>query len=264
MGVPFVSDGWRGLAASPELAVLFTPLDSFRNAHPGEAIVHYDSRDVRRITLPPRSDASAPFTVYCKEIRALTDAGFHGRELFSQCKWLFRPSRAVAAFRISEALLAAGLACAEPLLAVRRRHRGVPTDLFITREVPYPDLWQEPALPPEELAHFLAVQTIRMHRCGFAHGDYILRNLCYNPAGSTLILLDNDRTWRPPAFVRRHYFQRNLAQLCYSLMRRFGGDSPAPARFLTDYAELSRSSAPEACHRILTQCLQRLHRRYPR
>lgn len=254
MGVAFESDGWHGLARSPDDASFFSPLDRWLSSHPGVTVVHYPSREVRCIEIPGGR-------VFCKIIRALTDSGLRGEEWFSWCKWVFRPSRSIAAFRISEALLDAGLECAEPLLAVRRRNGLIPTELFITRGVPYPDLWQEPGMPSGELADFLAVAAAGMHDAGFAHGDYILRNLCRNPDTNQAILLDNDRTWRPPPLLRRHFFRRNLAQMCYSLLRRFDPDEAPAHRFLAGYAGQRHSLSSARQDAILASCRRRLQER---
>ena len=249
------AQGWNGLAATQEFAALAERLDDWLARSPGTLVVRYDSRYVRRIDLPSG-------TVYLKHIRALTDAGLDGREWLSWCKWVFRPSRALATWRISRRLLEAGFRCPEPLLAVRRRRRLYPTDVFISAAIPYPDLWQDASLPPAELARFLAAELARFHDAGFAHGDCILRNLCRDTAASRLVFLDNDRTWQPPALLRRHYQRRNLAQLAYSLLRRYDGQPEAARLFLDAYAA-SPGAAPCAPQAILDQALRRLQKKHP-
>jgi hypothetical protein len=256
MSVPYSSGDWRGIARDAESSALFgNDLDAWLAAEQGEIVVQYASREVRRIELAGNR------VVYCKIIRALTDAGYRGDEWFSWCKWVLRPSRAIAAFRISEAVLAAGLECAVPLLAVRRRVKGIPSDIFVTAEVPFDDLWKDTALSGDELIHLLSSQTAKMHQCGFAHGDYILRNVCHNPQSGQLVLLDNDRTWRPPTFLRKHYFARNLAQMAYSLLKRYNGETAVAEQFLSEYAALRNFPSADAQHDIMTKCVARFNRK---
>ena len=223
----FHCGGWRGFC-KPECRNDFTSLDAWLTAPPGECVVYYPCREVRRLKLQSGGVA------YAKIIRALTDAGLQHREWFSWCKWVFRPSRAIATWRISVKLREAGFGCPEPLLAVRRRDCGYPTDIFVAAEVPFPDLWQDDSLSPELLAQFLGGGLADFHRAGFAHGDCILRNLCREPESNRIVYLDNDRTWQPPAPVRRHYQMRNLAQMTYSILKRFD-DTALSRAFLDAY-----------------------------
>ncbi len=255
MSVRYISDVWHGIARSQEIATLFgESLDAWLAANPGDIVVKYASREVRRIRIGDR-------IVYCKLIRALTDAGYRGEEWFSWCKWVLRPSRAIQAYRVSEALLNHGLECAEPLLAVRRRIGLIPTDIFITAEVPFIDLWQDSSITTEKLISLLASETARLHQCGFAHGDYILRNLCHNPKSGHIVLLDNDRTWRPPVFLRKHYFERNLAQMAYSLLKRDDGNAETARQFLHEYAAIMHSPSESTQHAIMDKCITRFKRR---
>ena len=250
----FISnDGWRGLVADEDWCQEFHCLDQWLQAHPGEAVVTHPSREVRRIETPQG-------VVYLKYMRALTDAGMHGREFFSWAKWVFRPSRALATWRISQHLLTAGFACPVPVLAVRRRLHGYPHDIFIAHEVPRPNLWDEPGMAPEELALLLAAETARLHDAGFAHGDFILRNLCLNPSTQHLILLDNDRTWRPLPPIRLHYQRRNLDQMAYSLLRRFTAPD-LPLVFLNEYQRLTGKLSGEEVAAILQKAKRRLANR---
>lgn len=244
-------DGWRGLVADELWRREFDDLDGWLRDHPGTAVVTHASRQVRRVETPHG-------VVYLKYIRALTDAGLTGREWFSWAKWVFRPSRALATWRISQALLDAAFDCPVPVLAARRRLRGYPHDLFVAREVPLPNLWDKPGDAPA-LAHLLAAETARFHAAGFAHGDYILRNLCLAPTTGHLVFLDNDRTWRPP-LLRGHYQKRNLAQMTYSLLRRFE-DAAIPREFLDEYRQQTGKITGEEVARILRGAEKRLANR---
>ena len=250
------AQGWNGLAATPEFAEIALHLDEWLLQNPGTPVVQYASRDVRRIDLPSG-------TIYLKHIRALTDKGLTGQEWLSWCKWVFRPSRALATWRISRRLLEAGFRCPEPLLAARRRRRLYPTDVFVSAAIPFPDLWEDTSLPPADLAPFLGAELARFHAAGFAHGDCILRNLCRDTDANRLVFLDNDRTWQPPFFLRRHYQRRNLAQLAYSLLRRHDGD-PAGARLFLEAYAASPGAVPCDATAILDQALTRLARKHPR
>ena len=248
-------DGWNGLVADELWQQEFYRLDEWQDGHPGTTVVSYPSREVRRVETPLG-------VIYLKYIRALTDAGLTGSEWLSWAKWVFRPSRALATWRISQKLLAEGFACPVPVLAVRRRQHGYPNDLFISLEISRPNLWDEPGDAPE-LASILAKETARFHDAGFAHGDFILRNLCLNPSTRHLIFLDNDRTWHPLPGIRGHYQHRNLAQMTYSLLRRFG-DNRIPLDFLNEYQRLTgRISGTDAAN-ILRKAEKRLAQRESR
>lgn len=216
---------WRGLVKD-DCRNDFTDLDQWLTSPPGDCVVQYPCREVRRLQL------TGGRVAYAKIIRALTDAGLQKRELFSWGKWVFRPSRAIATWHISRKLLAAGFLCPEPLLAVRRRDYGYPTDIFVSAEVPFPDLWADETMQPDELAKFVGSQLAEFHQAGFAHGDCILRNMCREPELNRLVYLDNDRTWRPCRIYRRHYQMRNLAQMTYSFLKRF--DNTAISRAFLD------------------------------
>lgn len=259
-GTPFSSGPWRGVVADASTAQEFAHLDSWLAEHPGEVVVQYLSREVRRVTLEDGR------IFYVKIIRALTDAGLQGREYFSWCKWVFRPSRAVGAFRISKKMLELGVECAPPVLAVRCRKGIVPTDIFITAAVPYADMWEESANEDGiALAAFLAQELSRFHRSGFAHGDCILRNLCRNPNSQRAVFLDNDRTWRPPFFCRGYYQRRNLYQMAYSLIQRFP-DGEASRHFLAEYGKIpgGASLSKSTTAKIMDYAQKRLARRLQR
>jgi len=211
----FQSGPWHGQVRQDWHETL-ADLDAWLAANPGELVVKYESREVRRIATPRG-------TVYLKRILALTDAGLHWRDWLSALKWYCRPSRALACWKISRQMLESGFACCEPLLAVRRRHAwGRPEDILLTAEVSEPDLRESlPLLSPDALHEAVRTASRQLrtfHEAGFVHGDCLLRNLCLSAEGK-LIFLDNDRTKRPAfwnIFCRK---SRNLAQFGYSLRR---------------------------------------------
>ena len=246
-------NGWDGYVSDEAWQEVFRDLDTWLQVHPGTTIVAYPSREVRRVETPLG-------VVYLKYIRALTDAGLTGREWFSWAKWVFRPSRALATWRISQKLLAEGFACPVPVLAVRRRRHGYPNDLFVSLEIPRPNLWDEPGDSPDELIRLLAAETTRFHEAGFAHGDFILRNLCLNPSTRHLVFLDNDRTWRPMPGLRWHYQKRNLAQMAYNLLRRFE-TIEVPHAFLQEYRALVPTLSEPAVAKLLQTAQKRFDNR---
>lgn len=248
--LPFHSHGWNGVVADEQWASLFRHLDSWLARHPGEMVVHYDSRDVRKIS----TDLG---TVYLKDIRALTDAGYHGRDFFSWCKWVFRGSRARETWDASMDLLHRGFLCPQPILAVRKRTGLIPRDIFVSLELPLPNLWDSlpPGMTPESLAELLAEEIHQLHQAGFAHGDCILRNLCYDFPSHRLAFLDNDRTWTPPDVVRKFQQKRNLAQMAYSLLKRF--DEKVSLNFLESYAKRGRWPSPQGIQTLLANAIRR-------
>lgn len=251
----FSSNEWKGYVAGPEWGELFRHLNKWLAHNPGETIVHYDCRDVRKITTPLG-------VVYLKDIRALTDAGMHGRDIFSWLKWVFRRSRAIETWNASQQLRKKGFLCPKPLLAVRRRNGLIPQDIFVSAEVAIPSLWDSTpkGMDPKRIAEMLADEIRRLHRAGFAHGDCILRNLCYDEKRHRLAYLDNDRTWEPPAALRASQQQRNLSQMAYSLLKRFG--EAASMHFLEMYARKAGWPSRTEIRSIQAAAIKRRNRKH--
>ena len=164
--LPFHSHGWNGVVADAHWASLFGHFDQWLASHPGEMVVHYDSRDVRKIP----TDLG---TVYLKDIRALTDAGYHGRDFFSWGKWVFRGSRARETWDASMDLLHRGFLCPQPILAVRKRTGLIPRDIFVSLELPLPNLWDSrpPHTPPASLPEPLPSPRHPPHQSALAPAD---------------------------------------------------------------------------------------------
>ena len=226
--IPYSSGSWHGRIAADWQAE-FQDFEHWQLEHSGDTVVSYRSRKVCRVQTPRG-------TLYVKTIWGLTDAGMTGRDPLSFLKWVFRPSRALAAWRISQRLLAAGFHCARPVLAIRRRSIvGYPTDVFISEEVSAPVLSEVlPNLSAEQqldLARLLGRELQKFHAAGFVHGDCILRNLCLNP-DNELVYLDNDRS-KVYGVTTRPF--RNLAQIGYSA-RRCGAGSDFPVILFEEYA----------------------------
>lgn len=186
-------------------------------------------------------------------------------------KWVFRFSRALAAWRISQRLLAAGFHCARPVLAIRRRSvAGYPTDVFISEEVSAPVLSDVlPTLPPEQqlqLAGLLGRELQKFHAAGFVHGDCILRNLCLSPE-QELVYLDNDRSKTRGLAGIFSRSTRNLAQIGYSA-RRCGASPDFPVVLFEEYAKQAgwplaqrQKSIKRLCESIEKRLQNRLNKR---
>ena len=235
--IPYSSGKWKGLIAA-DWQEEIPDFDQWQPGHPGETVVSYQSRSVCRVQTPKGR-------IYIKKIRALTDAGMNGKDWLSFLKWVLRPSRALAAWRISQRLLAAGFHCARPVLAIRKRSlSGYPTDVFITEEVDAPVISELlPALQaPQQLAlaEFLGRELHTFHAAGFVHGDCILRNLCLT-AENKLVYLDNDRTRKNGVAGIFHWQLRNLAQIGYSA-RRCGAAPEFPLALFEEYARQAKWS----------------------
>lgn len=229
--LPFSSGSWKGRIAAGWQDVL-SDFDQWQLEHAGETVVSYRSRKVCRVQTPKG-------TIYVKTIWGLTDAGMTGKDPLSFLKWVFRPSRALAAWRISQRMLAAGFHCARPVLAIRRRSPlGYPADVFISEEVSAPVLNDVlPGLSPDQqldLARFLGRELQKFHAAGFIHGDCILRNLCLNQE-KQLVFLDNDRSKVRGITSVFSRSIRNLAQIGYSA-RRCGATPDFPVILFEEYA----------------------------
>ncbi len=253
--IPFQSGPWKGRCAKG-WEDLFRDTEKWLAENPGTVVVKYPCREVRRIETPQG-------VVYLKYIRALTDAGLSRKDLFSHLKWVLRPSRALCVWRASVALEAAGLECPMPVLAARKRIHGYPHDIIITREVPAKDCRaMPPGETPQEAAERIAQAAADLHAAGFAHGDFIMGNICVNPATGRFSYLDNDRTWRPKWPVRRHYQRRNLAQMGYSIARKFAAMAPCRA-FLAKYAEIAGWPSEAERKRMEAAILKRNQTNHP-
>ena len=229
--IPYSSGRWRGRVAAGWQAE-FQDFEKWQFEHAGETVVSYRSRKVCRVQ-------TAKGTLYVKTIWGLTDAGMTGRDILSFLKWVLRPSRALAAWRISHRLLAAGFHCARPVLAIRRRSRvGYPTDVFISEEVTAPVISEIlPNLTAKQqldLARLLGRELQKFHAAGFVHGDCILRNLCLN-SENELVYLDNDRSKVRSVITIFSRSIRNLAQIGYSA-RRCGAGPDFPVTLFEEYA----------------------------
>ena len=201
----FVSGKWKGLVRNGWLEQ-FGDIEQLLSA--GVAVVDKPGRTVRRIE-------TARAVIYCKWI---CSAGRGQGEYF--LKSLLRQPRSLAVWHVSEAMLAAGIACPLPLLAASLRtfSRFRFEDITVSAEIPYPrvnDLLRE-AKDTDERVHILrqAGQGIReLHEKGFVHGDCLPGNICMEKTGK-LFFLDNDRTVQKSGLFVLKARLRNLVQFC--------------------------------------------------
>lgn len=201
----FVSGKWKGLVRNGWLEQ-FGDIDQLLSA--GVAVIDKPDRIVRRIE-------TTRGVVYCKWIRG---SGKGQGEYF--LKSLLRQPRSLAVWRVSEAMLAAGIGCPLPLLAASSHafSRFRFEDIMLSAEIPCPrisDLLRETRDINEQIRIlYQAGQGIRdLHEKGFVHGDCLPGNICMDTTGK-LFFLDNDRTARKSGFFARNARLRNLIQFC--------------------------------------------------
>jgi tRNA A-37 threonylcarbamoyl transferase component Bud32 len=258
----YSSGNWRGRIAADWREEL-QDFDLWSLEHAGEIVVSYRSRKVSRVHTPKG-------TLYVKTIWGLTDPGMTGKDPLSFLKWVFRPSRALAAWRVSQRLLEAGFLCARPVLAIRRRSSlGYPTDIFISEEIAAPLLSDMlPGMSVEEqadLAILLGRELRKFHAAGFVHGDCILRNICLT-SDKKLVYLDNDRSKVKGVTTIFSRSVRNLAQIGYSA-RRGGAKEEFPVRLFEEYARQAGWSAAQSQKLVKRLCAgieKRLQKRLKR
>jgi len=246
---PYRSGNWRGII-DPQWQEPLSDLDQWLRDHPGAKVVAKKSRTVSRVETPNG-------VIYVKIIHRLQERGSAWKMLFAGIKWLFRPSRAIATFQITDAMLDKGIGCPEPILAARRRNAlGWPEDVFICREVPYPTLLSlfntTDNIPSRDALLANAAHGIAaLHNQGFIHGDCIPGNLCLAPDQS-LCFLDNDRTQPMPLMLRRRARLNNVVQFLSRLPPNTQqGD--VFTLFLDSYRQNSATTCP-----ISSMCLSRL------
>jgi len=143
---------------------------------------------------------------------------FSSREFTGKAYELFLTSvvaggwRARRAFRMGEALAAAGFVVPEAVLVGERAGAG----LLVTRDVGGEELLARAGyLGPDRTAkrrllRRLGAEIARLHAAGFVHGDLVPTNI--RVCGDSLVLLDNDRTRRSRLLVALAG-RRNLVQL---------------------------------------------------
>jgi hypothetical protein len=143
--------------------------------------------------------------------------------------------RATRAFRMGEALRAAGLCAPAVVAAARRAGEG----LLVTRDAGGDELTAAVAARRTALAakrallRALGVEVARLHRAGFVHGDLVPPNV--RLVAGAFVFLDNDRTRRSRLLVRL-VGRRNLVQL---------GRFVVPGVTLTDRARVLGAYAAE-------------------
>ena len=141
--------------------------------------------------------------------------------------------RAWRAFRMGEALAAAGFAAPEPVLIAARGNAG----LFVTRDTGGEELLAAAARlgadrgAKRRLLSRLGAEVARLHAAGFVHGDLVPTNV--RVRGEGFVFLDNDRTRRSRLLVALTA-RRNLVQLGRFVVPRLTATDRA--RVLAAYA----------------------------
>jgi hypothetical protein len=209
--VPWRAEGWKGWV-DPGAGVDPVACLAAAAAAPGRA-----SRHARTLQLPGAGGA-----VFVK-----TYPGPGG--------W-----RATRAFRMGEALRAAGLGAPTVVAAARRAGAG----LLVTRDAGGEDLASAIAgrraarQVKRALLRALGTEVARLHRAGFVHGDLVPPNV--RLVGNRFVFLDNDRTRRSRLLVLL-VGRRNLVQLGRFVVA--GVTLTDRARVLAAYAAERRLSA---------------------
>ena len=141
--------------------------------------------------------------------------------------------RAWRAFRMGEALGAAGFRAPETVLVASRGGAG----LLVTRDVGGEELLAAAArlgaekAPKRRLLRRLGAEVARLHAAGFVHGDLVPTNV--RVCGDAFVFLDNDRTRRSALLVALTA-RRNLVQLGRFVVPRLTATDRA--RVLVAYA----------------------------
>jgi hypothetical protein len=131
-----------------------------------------------------------------KQGLALSNLGFHAPVAVAAAE-----ERAFGALR--RAFLLTSEVAAQPLAAVLRERFAPPLDRAAVRR-------------KRQWLRQLALETRRMHRQGFVHGDLVASNILARletDGGATFFYMDNDRTRRYPVWLPHRLWRRNLVQL---------------------------------------------------
>ena len=246
---PYRSGNWRGVVHHQWQEPLQN-LDQWLRDNPGTTVIAKKARTVSRVETPNG-------VLYVKVLHRLQEKGPAWKMLLTGSKWFLRPSRAIAVFKITSAMLDKGIGCPEPVLAARRRNAiGWPEDVFICREVPYPTLlslfYTADKIPARDALIANAAHGIAaLHNQGFVHGDCLPGNLCLAPDQS-IVFLDNDRTQPMPLMLRRRARLNNVVQFL-SRLPQSTQQSDVFALFLDTYRQDSATTCP-----ISAKCLSRL------
>lgn len=246
---PYRSGNWRGVVHHQWQEPLQN-LDQWLRDNPGTTVIAKKARTVSRVETPNG-------VLYVKVLHRLQEKGPAWKMLLTGSKWFLRPSRAIAVFKITSAMLDKGIGCPEPVLAARRRNAiGWPEDVFICREVPYPTLlslfYTADKIPARDALIVNAAHGIAaLHNQGFVHGDCLPGNLCLAPDQS-ISFLDNDRTRPIPLLSARRARLKNVLQFLSRLPLETQ-QANVFALFLDTYRQDSATTCP-----ISAKCLSRL------
>lgn len=192
-------------------------------------------------------------TVYLKVILGLNERSMQpNRPLMDRLKWQFRPSRALTTFRVSQAMLAHDIWCPAPLLAAREYRGSESRDIFVAEAIDLPGLGVRLAQATDDVSRIAMVRSVaphiaKLHAERFLHGDLLPNNLHVTDDLQRVYFMDNDRTRRWPCALPWLVLRRNLAQLCFRLLRHQGQD--VTRAFLQAYALAAHWSKLQADRR---------------
>jgi hypothetical protein len=153
---------------------------------------------------------------------------YHRSHPLGNFKDLFRDSKAFRALKQGKALRERGFHVPLPIAAGEERKfrflkraflltlgiEGSPLPLFLREHCSLP-LSLDALRKKRDYIKELAMETRRLHQCGFVHGDLVPSNILVQPEGRgvTFFYIDNDRTRHYPVWLPHILWRRNLVQL---------------------------------------------------
>lgn len=153
---------------------------------------------------------------------------YHRPHPLGAVKDLFRDSKALRALKQGKALLERGFHVPLTVAAGEERSlRFLKRAFLLTLRIdgsPLPLFLQERCSLPLDLRALrkkrehlkeLALETRRLHQCGFVHGDLVPSNILVQAGekGVAFFYIDNDRTRHYPVWLPHLLWRRNLVQL---------------------------------------------------
>lgn len=247
--IPYRHERWKGLIQrdwASQFPMNQDPL-TWMTAQPYERTRYRLSRQIYRVQ-------TNNGLVYLKVILGLNERSMQPRRpLMDRLKWQLRPSRALATFKVSQAMLARDIWCPAPLLAAREHRGSQSREIFIAQAVDLPGLGMRLVDAPDDASRIAMVRSIaphiaRLHAERFIHGDLLPNNLHVTDDLQRVCFMDNDRTRQWPCALPWFVLRRNLAQMSFRLLRHQGED--VTRAFVQAYADAAQWSASLATRRM--------------
>jgi Lipopolysaccharide kinase (Kdo/WaaP) family len=177
---------------------------------------------------PSRHPRTMEFRLEGTEQRLFLKA-FYGTTALGSFKDLFRHSKAIRSFRLTETLGGLGFNAPIAIGAGEERCFNILRRSFIVtlpvNGLPLPNFLRDQYNPPvagisltqkREILAALAREIRRLHDLGFVHGDLVPGNIFVTlaaPGTARFFFMDNDRTRRYPTWMPQGLWKRNLVQL---------------------------------------------------